>query len=123
MTIINNRPLKVYLGRHTNCNKNLTFLNQTVFEPFLSENIHNIIDVGRGCAHISCDRRIQWIFAGNYEHQVKNFKCKDDLIGTDLKKEKIGWTSLTPTLNSNSVPNRKSESNISVRALNVDENE
>ncbi|CAG2106410.1 unnamed protein product [Medioppia subpectinata] len=73
-----NRPIKIYFGLSSGCNRNLTFLNQTVFEPFLNDNQLNTIDMGRGCGgHVLCDCRMRWIVAGNYEQQIKNLKCGD----------------------------------------------
>ena len=90
--------------------------------------MHNIIDMGRGCAHITCDHRMQWIWTGNYENQIKNMKCRDGtrLTGNDLKDRKSGSTSLSPTLHTSTQSNKKAQnnhSNNSMRALNVDENE
>ena len=125
---LDDRPMKIYFGR-SGCNTNLTFLNQTVFEPFFEENSHNIIDIGRGCAHISCDHRMQWIYDKNYEQQIKNIKCRNGnkIIGNDIRRrneEKLDEfgstsTSMTPTFNANSL---KQKTNYS-KALNVDENE
>ncbi len=63
----------------------MTFLNQTVFEPFLDENLLNSIDVGRGCNNMICDCRMDWILSANYNERIKNLKCRD---GLSLKKSK-----------------------------------
>jgi hypothetical protein len=65
----------------------MTFLNQTVFEPFLDENPLNSIDVGRGCNNMICDCRMDWILSGNYFEKIKNLKCRD---GLSLKESKDG---------------------------------
>jgi hypothetical protein len=63
----------------------MTFLNQTVFEPFLDENRLNSIDVGRGCNNIICDCRMDWILNANHYEKIKNLKCRDGLSLKDSK--------------------------------------
>ena len=130
------RPLKIYFGLN-GCNKNLTTLNQTVFEPFFLENERNLIDVGRSCNQMSCDARMHWIWTKNYEHRVKHLKCNDtSIVLPVLSSEKkngsgkrIGKSRSTPlttsddlNLNPNSLKH-KNYSNSSMRALDVDDNE
>ena len=71
----NGRNITLYLGDYNNCNSQLTTLPQKVFEPFLLENVGNVIDM-YGCP-LLCDQRIEWLtfHLDRYQKQVRNLVC------------------------------------------------